>query len=89
MTLAQARRNQMLIAGISSVLLVALWIVGDVPTGMYFLLPPVIVAMWIPALLAHKQRIGSLRWNLLFGLLEIGVVSTVVRVVLHIGNGQL
>jgi hypothetical protein len=89
MTLAQARRNQMLIAGISSVLLVALWIVGDVPTGMYFLLPPVIVAMWIPALLAHKQRIGSLRWNLLFGLLGIGVVSTVVRVVLYIGNGQL
>ncbi len=70
-------------------LLVALWIVGDVPTGMYFLLPPVIVAMWIPALLAHKQRIGSLRWNLLFGLLGIGVVSTVVRVVLYIGNGQL
>jgi len=86
MTLAQARRNQMLIAGISSVLLVALWIAGDVPTGMYFLLPPVIVAMWIPALLAHKQRIGSLRWNLLFGLLGIGVVSTVVRVVLYIGN---
>ena len=86
MTLAQARRNQMLIAGISSVLLIALWLVGDVPIGMYFLLPPVIVAMWIPALLAHKQRLGSVRWNLLFGLLGVGVVSTVVRVVLYIGN---
>ncbi|MGB1748805.1 MAG: hypothetical protein ACPHK0_03375 [Dehalococcoidia bacterium] len=86
MTLAQARRNQMLIAGISSVLLIALWLVGDVPTVMYFLLPPVIVAMWISALLAHKQRIGSVRWNLFFGLLGVGVVSTVVRVVLYIGN---
>ncbi len=86
MTLRQARRNQLIIAGISSVLLVTLWAVGDLPRSMYYALPFVIAGLWIPALLVHKHRQGSLAWNMFFGLLGIAVVSVIVRAVWLIGR---
>jgi len=54
---------------------------------MYYALPFVIVALWIPAALAHKQRDGGVVWNSFFGLLGLAVVSVVVRAVWLIGRG--
>ena len=87
MTLYQARRNQLTIAAISTVLLTVLWTVGDLPVAMYYALPFIIVGLWIPALLVRKQFQGSIVWNLFFGLLGIAVISTVVRAVWLIGRG--
>jgi hypothetical protein len=87
LTLSQARRNQLIIAGISTVLLSILWAVGDLPRSMFYALPPVIIVLWIPAVLAHKQREGSRSWNAFIGLLGIAVVSVVVRAVWLIGRG--
>jgi len=87
LTLSQARRNQLIIAAISSVLLATLWTIGDLPRSMYYALPFVIVALWIPAALAHKQRDGGVVWNSFFGLLGLAVVSVVVRAVWLIGRG--
>jgi hypothetical protein len=87
MTLYQARRNQIIIAAISSVLLVVLWTIGDLPRAMYIALPFAITSLWIPVLLVRKQLEGSRTWNLFFGLLGIAVISTVVRVVWLIGRG--
>lgn len=77
----------MIIAGISTVLLSILWAVGDLPRSMYFALAPVIIVLWIPAVLAHKQRQGSRSWNAFFGLLGIAVIAVVVRAVWLIGRG--
>ena len=82
-----ARRNQLIIAGISSVLLAVLWIIGDLPRSMYYALPFVIGALWVPAALAEKQHQRSLRWNIFFGVLGLAVVSVVVRAVWLIGRG--
>ena len=86
MTLYQARRNQLIIAAISTLLLTALWTVGDLPGAMYYALPFIIVSLWVPALLVRKQFQGSIVWNLFFGLLGIAVISTVVRAVWLIGR---
>ncbi|MDP6666157.1 MAG: hypothetical protein QF357_02020 [Dehalococcoidia bacterium] len=87
MTLRQARRNQLIIAGISTVLLATLWAIGDLPRSMYYALPFVIVSPWVPAFLAHKQREGSPGWNLFFGALGMAVTAVVVRAVWLIGRG--
>ena len=87
MTLYQARRNQLIIAALSTVLVAALWAVGELPVAMYYALPFVIVSLWVPALLVRKQLQGSLAWNLFLGLLGIAVISTVVRAVWLIGRG--
>lgn len=86
MTLQQARRNQLLIAGFSTFLLATLWAVGDLPRSMYYALPFVIASLWVPALLVRRQLQGSLAWKLFFGLLGIAVISTVVRAVWLIGR---
>ena len=86
MSLSQARRNQLIIAGISSVLLSMLWAIGDLPRSMYYTMPFVIAALWIPAVCVHKQRDGGLIWTSFFGLLGIVVVSIVVRAVWLIGG---
>ena len=67
-------------------LLIALWVIGDFSRSMNYALPIVIGVLWIPAALAEKQRIGSMRWNVFFGVLGIGVVSVVVRAVWLIGQ---
>jgi hypothetical protein len=87
LTLSQERRNQLIIAGISTILLVALWTISDLPRSMYLALPLVIVALWIPAVLAHKQREGSRGWNMIFGVLGLIVAAVVVWVVWLIGRG--
>ncbi|MCH7970038.1 MAG: hypothetical protein J4O01_03915 [Chloroflexi bacterium] len=87
MTLYDARRNQLIIAGISTILLAMLWTVSDLPRSMYYTLPFIIAGLWIPALLVRKQLQGSLAWNLFFGVLGIAVISTIVRVVWLIGRG--
>ena len=87
MTFYQARRNQLIIAALSTVLLAGLWAVGDLPLAMCYALPFVIVGLWVPALLVRKQLQGSLVWNLFFGLLGIAVISIVVRAVWLIGRG--
>ena len=86
MTLYQARRNQLIIAGISTLLLALLWTIGDLPRSMNYALPFVIAGLWIPALLIRKQLQGSLVWNLFFGLLGFAVISTIVRAVWLIGR---
>ena len=87
MTLYQARRNQLIIAAISTLLLILLWKVGDLSRSMYYTLPFIIAGLWVPALLVRKQLQGSLAWNLFFGLLGIAVISTIVRAVWLIGRG--
>ena len=87
MTLSQERRNQLIIAGISTILLVALWTISDLPRSMYLALPLVIVVLWIPAVLAHKQREGSRVWNMIFGVLGLIVAAVVVWVGWLIGRG--
>jgi hypothetical protein len=86
LNLSQARRNQLIIAGISSVLLIALWTIGDFSRLMNYALPVVIAVLWIPAVLADKQRAGSLGWNVFFGVLGIAVATVVVRAVWLIGQ---
>ena len=87
LTLSQARRNQLIIAGTSTILLATLWAISDLPRSMYFALPPVIVALWVPAVLAHKQRDVSRGWNVAFGVLGLAVAAVVVRAVWLIGRG--
>ena len=87
MTLYDARRNQLIIAGSSTILLAMLWTVSDLPRSMYYTLPFIIAGLWVPALLVRKQLQGSLAWNLFFGVLGIAVISTIVRVVWLIGRG--
>jgi len=87
MTLTRVRRNQLIIAGISSVLLATLWGVGDLPKHMNLALPFVIASLWFPAALAHKQREASLGWNLIFGVIGIAVLLVVGRAVWLIGRG--
>ena len=87
MNLYQARRNQLIIAGVSTLLLVLLWTVGDLPRSMFYALPFLIVGLWIPALMVRRQFEGSLVWNLLFGMIGIAVISTIVRAVWLIGRG--
>ena len=87
MNLYQARRNQLIIAGVSTLLIVLLWTVGDLPRSMFYALPFLIVGLWIPALMVRRQLEGSLAWNLLFGLIGIAVISTIVRAVWLIGRG--
>ena len=87
MTLSQARRNQLIIAAISSVLLATLWAIGDMTRSMSIALPFVIAALWIPAILANKQRDGGIVWNSFFGILGLAVVSVIVRAVWIIGRG--
>ena len=86
MTMAQVRRNQVVIAAISTVLLITLWFVGNLPRYMFYALPFVIVSLWVPAVLAYKQREGSLVWNLFFGGMGIAVISIVGRAVWLIGR---
>ena len=87
MNLYQARRNQLIIAGVTTLLIVLLWTVGDLPRSMFYALPFLIVGLWIPALMVRRQLEGSLAWNLLFGLIGIAVISTIVRAVWLIGRG--
>ena len=87
MTLSQTRRNQLIIAGISTVLMVILWSIGDFSREMNFALPLVIVALWIPAALAHKQREGGIVWNAPIVLLGLAVVAVVIRAIWLIGRG--
>jgi branched-subunit amino acid transport protein len=53
---------------------------------MYYVLPVVIAALWVPAVLAQKQRNGALGWNVAFGLLGLAVSAVVVRAVWLIGR---
>jgi len=76
----------LIIAGISSVLLLVLWLIGELPRSMYYVLPVVIAALWVPAVLAQKQRNGALGWNVAFGLLGLAVSAVVVRAVWLIGR---
>ena len=87
MNLYQARRNQLIIAGVTTLLIVLLWTVGDLPRSMFYALPFLIVGLWIPALMVRRQLEGSLAWNLLFGLIGISVISTIVRAVWLIVRG--
>ncbi len=87
MTLSQTRRNQLIIAGISTVLMVILWSIGDFSRAMNFALPGVIVALWIPAALAHKQRDGGMAWNIPIMLLGLAVFTVVVRAIWLMGRG--
>jgi branched-subunit amino acid transport protein len=87
LTLWQARRNQLIIAGISSVLLATLWAISDLPRPLNYALAPVVVALWIPVVLAHKQREDSLVWSGLFALLGLAVFAVVMRIAWLIGRG--
>ncbi|MDA1279514.1 MAG: hypothetical protein O3B95_05655 [Chloroflexi bacterium] len=87
MTVSPARRNQLIIAGLSSLLLMTLWTVGNLPRYMYFALPFVVGSLWIPAVLFEKQCAGSLGWNLFFGAIGVAVVLVVGRAVWLIGRG--
>ena len=80
-------RNQLIIAAFSSVMISILWIIGDLPFLMNYALAFVITALWVPVLLRHKQREGSMLWNVFFGLIGLVVLSIVVRVVWLIGRG--
>ena len=80
-------RNQLIIAVFSSVMISILWIIGDLPFSMNYALAVVITALWVPVLMRHKQRDGSIFWNVFFGLLGLVVLSIVVRVVWLIGRG--
>ena len=86
MNLQQMRRNQLLIAALSSLLIASLWWIGDLPEVMYYLLPLVIFSLWIPAIMAHKQREGSIALNVFFIVLGITVITAIVRTVWLIGR---
>ena len=80
-------RNQLIIAVFSSVMISVLWIIGDLPFSMNYALAFVITALWVPVLMRHKQREGSMLWNAFFALIGLTVLSIVVRVVWLIGRG--
>ena len=85
--MSKTLRNQLIIAVFSSVMISILWIIGDLPFSMNYALAFVITALWVPVLLRHKQREGSMLWNVFFGLLGLVVLSIVVRVAWLIGRG--
>ena len=87
LTLPKTLRDQLIIAVFSSVMISILWIIGDLPFSMNYALAFVITALWVPVLLRHKQRVGSMFWNVFFGLLGLVVLSIVVRVAWLIGRG--
>ncbi len=87
LTLPKTLRDQLIIAVFSSVMISILWIIGDLPFSMNYALAFVITALWVPVLMRHKQRAGSMFWNVFFGLLGLVVLSIVVRVVWLIGRG--
>lgn len=80
-------RNQLIIAVFSSVMISILWVIGDLPLAMNYVLIFVITALWMPVLLRHKQREGSILWAVFFGFLGLAVLSIVVRAVWIIGRG--
>ena len=84
--MSKTLRNQLIIAAFSSVMISILWIIGDLPFSLNYALAFVITALWLPVLLRHKQQQGSMAWNLFFGLLGLGVLLIVVRVVWLIGR---
>jgi len=53
---------------------------------MYYLLPLVIFSLWIPAIMTHKQREGSMAWNVFFMGLGITVITAIVCTVWLIGR---
>ena len=85
--MSKTLRNQLIIAAFSSVMISILWVIGDLPFSMNYALAFVITALWVPVLLRHKQREGSMLWNVFFGLIGLVVLSIVVRVVWLIGRG--
>ena len=87
LTLSKALRNQLIIAVFSSVMISILWFIGDLPLSMNYALTFVITALWVPVLLRHKQREGSILWTVFFALLGLAVLSIVVRAVWLIGRG--
>ena len=87
LTLPKTLRDQLVIAVFSSVMISILWVIGDLPLLMDYALALVITALWVPVLLRHKQRDGSILWAVFFGLLGLAVLSIVVRAVWLIGRG--
>ena len=87
LTLSTTLRNQLIIAVFSSVMISILWVIGDLPLSMNYALTFVITALWVPVLLRHKQREGSILWTVFFALLGLAVLSIVVRAVWLIGRG--
>ena len=87
LTLSKTLRSQLIIAVFSSVMISILWVIGDLPLLMNYALAFVITALWVPVLLRHKQRGGSILWAVFFGLLGLAVLSIVVRAVWLIGRG--
>lgn len=87
LTLSKTLRNQLIIAVFSSVMISILWVIGDLPLSMNYALTFVITALWVPVLLRHKQREGSILWTVFFALLGLAVLSIVVRAVWLIGRG--
>ena len=87
LTLPKTLRDQLVIAVFSSVMISILWIIGDLPLLMNYALALVITALWVPVLLRHKRREGSILWAVFFGFLGLAVLSIVVRAVWLIGRG--
>ena len=85
--MSKTLRNQLIIAAFSSVMISILWFIGDLAFSMNYALAFVIAALWVPVLLRHKQREGSMFWIVFLGLLGLVVLSVVVRVVWLIGRG--
>ena len=85
--MSKTLRNQLIIAVFSSVMISILWVIGALPLSMNYALAFVITALWVPVLLRHKQREGSILWAVFFGLLGLAVLSIVVRAVWLIGRG--
>ena len=87
LTLSKTLRNQLIITVFSSVMISILWFIGDLPLSMNYAVTFVITALWVPVLLRHKQREGSILWTVFFALLGLAVLSIVVRAVWLIGRG--
>ncbi|MBG82733.1 MAG: hypothetical protein CL791_05415 [Chloroflexi bacterium] len=81
------RRNQLIIAGISTVLLVLLWSNRNFTGVMKFALPFLIISLWIPPIFVQTQHDRGVRSNFLIGLLGIVVACFVVRAIWLIGRG--
>ena len=86
MNLRSVKRNQLMIAALCSLLLTILWWFGDLTHFMDYALSGVILSLWVPAIMVHKQSDNSLAWNVLFGVLGITAVSVVVRAAWLIGR---